>query len=78
MQREVRHVQHPLVHTAAPFEQRDPLVAEHVPHHVDRELVVAGGHGRVRREDAVLPHRLQVRVVELEVLAAIELPLQQL
>ena len=78
VQREVRHVQHPLVHAAAAFEQRDALVAEHVAHHVERELVVPRRHRRVRREDAPVAHRLEVGVVELEVLPAVELPLEQL
>ena len=39
---------------------------------------MAGGHGRVRREDAALPHALEIGVVQLEMLAPIELTLQQL
>ena len=78
VQREVRHVQHPLVHPARALEQRHALVAEHVPHHLERELVVAGRHRRVRREDAALAHRFEVRVVELEVLTFLDLPLEQL
>jgi hypothetical protein len=78
VQREVRHVQHPLVHPARSFQERDTLVAEHVAHHLERELVVAGRHRRVRREDAAVAHRLQIGVVQLEVLPPVELPLEQL
>ena len=46
-------------------------------HHVDRELVVAGGHRRVRREHASAPDRLDVGLVELERLASVELPLEK-
>ena len=42
-----------------------------------RELVVAGRHRRVRREHAAAPHGFEVGLVELERLAAVELPLEQ-
>jgi hypothetical protein len=74
----MRHVEHPLVDAAARLEQPDALVAQHVAHHLQRELVVARRHRGVRREDAPAPHGRHVGVVPLEVRPALELPLQQL
>ena len=78
MQREVRHVEHSLIHATASLEQRDALIAQHAAHHVEREFVMPGGHRCVRGEDAPLAHRLEVCVFELEMLASTQLFLQQL
>ncbi len=78
VQREVRHVQHAFVNAAAYSQQRHALVAENGPHHRERKLVVSGGHRRMRGEHTSLAHRLEIRVVQLEVLARVQLPLEEL
>ena len=52
------HVEHAVGEQAEVPEIRGPPLAEHGPNQAGGKTVVAGRHGRVRREDAVRAHRV--------------------
>ena len=47
---------------ARTFDRGSPVVAKHLVHLVEAELIVPGGDGRVRREDTLTTDRFHVGV----------------
>ena len=76
-QRDVGHVERAARRRSAPPRAARSARRRAPREDIERELVVAGRHRRVRREHAAAADRLDVGLVELERLAAVELPLEQ-
>src|SRR5881275_1811064 len=73
----MRQVEGYLIEALRRLEKRNLFGAQHMAHHVDGKLVVACRHRRVRRKDDATPHGIEIRLVELEARAPIELPLEE-
>ena len=61
-ERQVSHVEDAAQVVGAVLHHSHPAIAQDVPHQVQRELVLARGHGRMRRKDALGAYRLLVLV----------------
>jgi hypothetical protein len=65
-QRQIGHVEQVVMQAAEALDDRGALMAEHLQHLVQAELVMAGGHGSVRGEDALLGDGVGVSSVAAE------------
>ena len=69
-------VERSIIDALRALQHRDLVRAQHVAHHVDGELVVAGRHRRMRREHDASAHGIEVAFIELEPRPSVELPLE--
>ena len=61
-QRDVGHVHQTVVETTGAFDGCSAVVAEHLVHLVEAELIVAGGDGSVGGEDTLLADSFHVGI----------------
>ena len=78
IQRQVGHVQQMAVAGQFSLDVPDLVPADDLVHQLHREFVMAGGHRRMRRKDALPPHAFDMLRLDLFAAGPVELLIEQL